>query len=286
MADWGSVLLEAGIDVPYGKDEFNISCPLHSDSRASCSVNIDKGVWFCHSGCGQGSLKGLLIDFLGVPRLQIDKIIRNSEVSFNINVFDDEVKKAAMEPYALRGDPTRIPNWAMDRGFDIQTLASWGCRLDEDNGLEIPVRNHENRIVGSITRRPIKEPKYMYSKGLPKSRILFGAERIKESVPFVCVVEGSLDAMWLDQHGYPSVALLGMHLSDDQARLLRKVPTSELVIATDADEAGQKARERIETCIDGSFVVSYIELPVGAKDVQDIRDAQALHSVLANRNYW
>jgi len=30
-----------------------VSCPLHEDYTASCSVNKGKGVWNCHS-CGQG----------------------------------------------------------------------------------------------------------------------------------------------------------------------------------------------------------------------------------------
>lgn len=31
-------------------------CPFHDDKTASLSVNIEKGVWKCHAGCGQGGL--------------------------------------------------------------------------------------------------------------------------------------------------------------------------------------------------------------------------------------
>ena len=34
-----------------------IACPFHLDNRASCAINLDKGVWICFAGCGQGSLK-------------------------------------------------------------------------------------------------------------------------------------------------------------------------------------------------------------------------------------
>ena len=37
----------------------NAKCPLHNDRTASLSVNLEKGVWKCHAGCGQGGI----IDF-------------------------------------------------------------------------------------------------------------------------------------------------------------------------------------------------------------------------------
>lgn len=289
--DWNQLLLNAGVDVPLTETEFNIKCPLHEDNTASCAINTDKGVWICFAGCGEGSIKNLLVQHLGVSRLKIDSMVlkqkNNSIFDIDINIFDDVIFGVGEAPeYTLQGNPKRTPNWALERGFTFKTLGDWGCRLAEESGLEIPVRDINNRIVGSITRRPIAEPKYMYSKGLPKKTILFGAERIKEPVPFVCVVEGSLDAMWLYQHGYNAVALLGSTISDGQAEILRKLRTSELVICTDDDEAGKKAGDAVKACISGGFVVSYIQLPEGANDIQDVRNEDALHSVLAERTYW
>ena len=69
-----------------------------------------------------------------------------------------------------------------------------------------------------------------------KSRILFGANHI-EPTDFVCVTEGSLDAMWLDQCGYASVALLGASMSKYQEELLVDLPTKEIVLCLDNDSA-------------------------------------------------
>jgi hypothetical protein len=33
-----------------------VRCPFHSDSLASLSVHVEKGVWKCHAGCGQGGI--------------------------------------------------------------------------------------------------------------------------------------------------------------------------------------------------------------------------------------
>ena len=288
--DWNQLLLNAGVDVPLGKTEFNIVCPLHTDRSASCAINTEKGLWICFAGCGEGTLKNLLVQHLGVSRLKIDSMVlkqKDNIFDIDINIFDDVIFGVGEAPeYTLQGNPKRTPNWALERGFNFKTLGDWGCRLAEENGLEIPVRDINSRIVGSITRRPIAEPKYLYSKGLPKRGILFGAERIKEPVPFICIVEGSLDAMWLYQHGYNAVAILGSTVSNEQAEILRKLRTSELVICTDDDEAGKKAGDAVKACISGGFVVSYIQLPEGANDIQDVRNEDALHSVLAERTYW
>ena len=33
-----------------------VKCPFHDDGSASLSINIDRGVWSCHAGCGNGGL--------------------------------------------------------------------------------------------------------------------------------------------------------------------------------------------------------------------------------------
>jgi hypothetical protein len=42
-----------------GHAQVSTHCPFHSDATASFSVNLDEGVWTCHSGCGSGGI----IDF-------------------------------------------------------------------------------------------------------------------------------------------------------------------------------------------------------------------------------
>ena len=56
MPNWNSVLMEYGVAVPT-KNQFTIHCPFHEDHRESCAINVEKGVWVCFAGCGQGSLK-------------------------------------------------------------------------------------------------------------------------------------------------------------------------------------------------------------------------------------
>ena len=114
---------------------------------------------------------------------------------------------------------------------------------------------------------------------------MFGECNI-EACSFVCVTEGTLDTIWLDQHGYNSVALLGANMSTSQQEAVLKLPTDELVLCLDNDDAGKIGTDRIMSCISTRFVVSYIQLPNEYKDVQDIRDETVLKEIIKERTFW
>ena len=92
--------------------------------------------------------------------------------------------------------------------------------------------------------------------------------------------------MWLDQHGFPSVALLGSSMSKKQREMLYNISTQEFVICLDNDSTGQKAMNKIFRELSTSFIVSYITLPNGIKDVQDVRNENQLCDIISERNYW
>ena len=284
MTDWTSLLLDAGLNVPLDKDEFNIPCPFHDDISPSLSMNIGKGLWICHVGCGQGSIKYFLSKYLDIPWSSMDQYLLNQEFSFDINMFEEDKNDIIFEEVDFPFRQGYVPTWIFDRDFKKATLKKWGCAVDHENSLVIPIY-WEAKMVGWITRRRYLTPKYLYSKGLKKSQVLFGREHIQPT-DFVCITEGSLDTMWLDQCGYPSVALLGASMSRQQEELLLQLPTKELVLCLDNDSPGQLATEKSLTKLSGRCIVSKIELPEGYKDVQDIRETQILDKVIKQRLLW
>lgn len=44
---------------PDARGEMEMFCPVHNDSRKSASINLNMGVWYCHAGCGGGSIRQL-----------------------------------------------------------------------------------------------------------------------------------------------------------------------------------------------------------------------------------
>ena len=286
--EWAGVLLEIGIDIPLEKSEIQTLCPFHSDTRDSCSINVDKGVWICFRGCGQGSLRGFVKRILNLSWKEVDAYLGNQEVELSLDIFEDmmgDVDEDYMPEVDLEYNKNRVPNWIFERGFSPETLIDWECGIDSWNNLVIPIRDDQSRLVGSVSRRMNMEPKYLYSKGLKKSKLLFGGYKI-EKCPFVCITEGTLDAMWLEQNGYPAVALLGAHLSRIQQELLIQLPTDELVLCLDNDEAGQIGLNAAMACISERSVVSYIQIPNEFKDVQDIRNTNKLENIINKRTFF
>lgn len=284
--DWTQLLLEAGLDIPLDNNQFIIKCPFHDDAHASCSINVDKGKWICFRGCGQGTLRTFLQRLLGFDNAAISKYLDEHEFSFDINMFDKELPPISetLPEVVFPFTSGYVPEWIFQRGFTKKTLKKWDCGVDGNN-LVLPIKDKDSRLVGWVTRQYDREPKYLYSKGLKKSQVLFGEFNIKPC-PFICITEGTLDTMWLDQHGYNSVAILGANMSRIQQDALLKLPTDELVLCLDNDEAGRIGTDRALSCISNRFVVSYIQIPNGYKDVQDIRDENILKEIIKERTFW
>ena len=286
--DWAGVLLDIGIDIPLEKSQIITLCPFHDDSRDSCSINVDKGVWICFRGCGQGSLRGFVKRILNITWKEVDAYLGNKEVELNLDIFDEmmgDIDDDYMPEIELEYNKNRVPDWIFKRGFSHETLINWECGIDSWNNLVIPIRDDKSRLVGSVSRRMNVEPKYLYSKGLKKSKLLFGGYKI-EKCPFVCITEGTLDAMWLEQNGYPAVAILGAHLSKIQQELLIQLPTDELVLCLDNDEAGQIGLNAAMACLSERSVVSYVQLPNEFKDVQEIRNMNILDETINKKTFF
>ena len=41
---------------PNASGQVNTRCPFHQDKRRSLSINLEKGLWTCHAGCGAGNI--------------------------------------------------------------------------------------------------------------------------------------------------------------------------------------------------------------------------------------
>ena len=173
--DWGKVLLEAGVDVPSDRDEFSILCPFHKDNVASCSINIEKGLWICFAGCGQGSLKGFLKQLLGFSNKEVDKFLSETEYTLDLDFFEQYQQTENFLPEVELPEDVlydQYPKWIFDRGFTREVLEKWECGTNAYGDLIIPIKDGDARLVGWVSRRRSAIPKYMYSKGLKKSKIV------------------------------------------------------------------------------------------------------------------
>ncbi len=122
------------------------------------------------------------------------------------------------------------------------------------------------------------KPKYLNSPETTvfhKSRNLFALNLAKNTKQdYFILAEGYMDVIALHQAGFDSaVASLGTSLTEDQARILAR-RTNKVVIAYDADGAGQRAAQRaIDILRKCGLQVNVLKIP-GAKDPDEFIKAK------------
>lgn len=84
----------------------------------------------------------------------------------------------------------------------------------------------------------------------------------------VIVCESMLDALTCWVYGRYAVALNGLG-NELQFEQLRKMPCRKLILATDNDSAGMKARKRIRDNVKNKIITEYI-FPKGKKDINEL----------------
>ena len=101
------------------------------------------------------------------------------------------------------------------------------------------------------TEGPGNQGKYKNTTETPlysKSRVLYGLDRAKSAIVrdgMAIICEGYTDVIGFHRAGVPlAVATCGTALTDDHVALLHRFAARRLVLAFDADSAGQAAAER------------------------------------------
>lgn len=192
-----------------------------------------------------------------------------------------------------RGHAAR--RYVRGRGFGPKGLVrEWGVGFSSNTYREVPGRlviplranlgentpaalgdpdawdvvGYQGRFLGDA---PPKTPKYLTTH-TPKSRLLYGLDRVPPGNAPVAVVEGPVD-VW--RAGPGAVAVLGKDISDDQCRLLRAVvPGRDVVIMFDPEAAreAQDAAEKLRSVLARDLTVSTEPGRVVVANLPDGRD--------------
>lgn len=114
-------------------------------------------------------------------------------------------------------------------------------------------------------------PKYKYSRGSKQKSGLMGLPQVRNRSE-VLLVEGVLDALYLNQHGIPTVATGGLHLAVEQAEILARARIKNLVVCLDSDDRGQNATDSLLRQLYAANALRpyVISLPEGSKDPDEL----------------
>lgn len=151
--------------------------------------------------------------------------------------------------------------YLQSKGYTLDDLRGAGLIIEKEGGklfdrfrdrLMIPVRDELGRMTGFQARalKPDALPKFMNSPTtalFDKGRTVFGlhlARKPMRETNEAIVVEGNLDVIAAHQAGFSNVvSSQGTALTEHQLRLIKK-HAKRILLALDADEAGDKATLR------------------------------------------
>ena len=158
-------------------------CPFHSNMNTpSFSINRYTGLWQCFNPeCNQRGgirlLKKLLLNEdhrsdNHVSESYIDKILNDVHEIKSFEDVDEQMSNCRINYDTA--DEVLQP--LIDRGFDLETLTYFEVGFSSAKSrIVIPARDQFFRLVGLIGRAITNDqiPRYLYSTGFPKSKILY-----------------------------------------------------------------------------------------------------------------
>ena len=267
------------------------NCPFHKEGQErKPSFGINKNTGECHCfGCGwSGTLsemisncfgkddfgsygnKWLIRNFLSVavesrPDIDVD-FCRRKKITPETKKYISEQELDSYRythPYMYKRKLTDEIIDLFDIGYDKSTEC-----------ITFPNRDINGNCL-FIARRSLKTTFFNYQQDVEKP--VYGlyecnicAKTIKNWFPDeIIICESMIDSLTCWVYGKYAVALNGTG-NENQFKTLRNMPNRKFILATDMDEAGLKARERIRQSLGNKLVTEYVWDINIAKDINDM----------------
>lgn len=265
-------------------DGILICCPFHgggAERTPSCKISIEgefKNRYFCFA-CRDSGHFNTIAEMYGLEGVD-DKFSPNNSSGFS---FKDMTKKSYDEMPEERTFAWNIKyDWRTIPGKLVKRTGARVTQIKDattDPRLIFPVKVY-GETLGYVTAL-MNDPKrdssgkkielsYVNTKGDWKNGALFchdlaKLDRFKGRN--LWVVEGPRDTLHTLAGNVRAVGMLGSYLSPEQAELIRLLNPPRVMIATDGDDAGEKAAESIYDQLGDSLPISRIKWGKGKDPV-------------------
>ena len=272
-------------------NDIMVSCPYHKNGqerKPSAGISKHDGTFHCFTCNESHSLQQVISYCFGktediVGAFGWNWLLKNFltveiENRKPINLSMSRSNKVAMSyvseeeldsyryyhPYMFKRKLTKPIIELFDIGYDKNTQC-----------ITFPVRDIKGNTL-FIARRNVNYKYFNYPEDVEKP--LYGLYELNclDSFPSeIIICESMLDALSCWVYGKYAVALNGLG-TPLQFSQLRNLPCRKLILATDNDEYGMKARQRIRHNIREKLVTQYI-LPPNKKDINDLTQEEFLN---------
>ena len=260
---------------PRDDGEWDMHCPLHEDRKRSAQINFEKGVWFCHAGCGGGRIEDLIEqedDWINPP----GALGSGSGGSSNGRP-PEEITEAKVNGWSssLMTNEVALDELITSRGITTKTVSEYEIGWDLDrNCYTIPVRSAEGDILNlrRYTLRPTAGRRKIWGvEGMNQPR-LYPIRSLAAEEIIVC--EGEWDALITSQHGFPAITKTGAALVWN-AKWSPDFKGKIVYLCHDCDETGQDANRKIGRALlkfAHEIRVMRLPYPIVEKNGKDLTD--------------
>ena len=281
-------------------DHIQITCPYHSNGmerKPSAGIRKSDGILHCFA-CGEvHSLPEVIShcfghdeDLIGtwgwqwlLKNFAIVQVEERKDVEIDCSrdnsnvrnmgsvvhekfVTEEELDKYRyIHPYMKKRGLTDEIIELFDIGVDLQSKCITFPNLDKNGNCLF------------VARRGINSKWFNYPAHVQKP--LYGLYQLYQLHPFpneVIVCESMFDALSFWTVGKYACALNGLG-NELQFKQLRELPCREIILATDMDERGLAARERIRKNLNGTKLIAEYFFPEGRKDANDCTKEELLN---------
>lgn len=275
-----------------GPTDIQVCCPYHNggmERRPSAGIRKEDGLFHCFA-CGEVhslpevishcfgktddivgafGLQWLLKNFATVQieeRKDVSLDFYRDNKSFNAHSGANYVSEEELDKYRY------VHPYMYKRGLTDDIINLFDIGYDSDSKcITFPIRDIQGNCL-FIARRSVTSKYFNYPEGVEKPLYgLYELSRLEKFPDEIYVCESMLDALTIWCYNKYAVALngLGNELSIAQ---IKKLPCRKVILATDKDDAGKKARIRLRKEINNKIVtqLDYRTYPDHAKDMNDM----------------
>lgn len=277
-----------------GPTHIQICCPYHNNGqerRPSAGIRKEDGIFHCFtcgevhslpeviSYCfgytddiiGKFGMQWLLKNFATVQKEERKDVAldfyRDSKHISNDNsvcyITEEELDKYRyIHPYMYKRGLTDDVIEIFDIGYDSSTQT-----------ITFPIKDISGNCL-FVARRSVKGKFFNYPEGVEKP--VYGlyelyhikSDNLNQFPTEVIVCESMLDALSFWTINKYAVALNGLG-TERQIRQLLNLPCRKIILATDMDEAGLKARKKLKEQLKNKKIVTEYIFPKGRKDANE-----------------
>ena len=266
-------------------DNVMIACPYHKDGQERRpSMGIKKSDGTCHCfACGEvtglpqmishcwghdseiGAFgwEWLLKNFLTISveeRKDLDlDFSRDKKVSKTEYISEEE-----LDGYRY------IHSYMYKRKLTDDIIERFDIGYDKNSQcITFPIRDKTGGTL-FIARRSVNSKYFNYPSGAEKPVYgLYELSLLDKYPTEIIICESMIDALTCWVYGKYAIALNGLG-NELQFKQLREMPCRKFILATDADEAGMQARQRIRKNLKNKIISEYVwDLNI-AKDINDM----------------